>query len=198
MKKLIFLAVFLLEIAVLYGCTPESQGADKIKADSPSTQNELDVISAQMKTDATSVRIVPSVLYATDTEKGDENKNVELQSERELLLSVNGNVLSVSWEDNSSVDALRELVQDEDLSIQMMPFGGFEQVGSLPDNIIRNDVQITTAPGDIVLYAGNSIVLFYGRNSWEYTKLGHIEASLEELQELLDREKVIVEISFAE
>lgn len=57
----------------------------------------------------------------------------------------------------------------------MKPYGGFEQVGSLPESIVSNDVQITTSPGDIALYSGNSIVIFFGTNSWAYTKLGHIE-----------------------
>lgn len=181
MKKLVTQVFFLVGLAVLYGCTNESQGADRMEADTIAVQTESGV---------------PNV---TDTEKEDENKNVELQRERELLLSVNGNVLSVSWEDNDSVKALREMVQDGDISIYMTPYGGFEQVGSLPDSITSNNVQMTAYPGDIVLYAGSSLVLFYGTNSWNYTKLGHIEeVSLDELQALLDREEVIVEISFAE
>ncbi|MFQ8759981.1 MULTISPECIES: cyclophilin-like fold protein [Intestinimonas] len=78
-------------------------------------------------------------------------------------------------------------------------YGGFEQVGSLPQNLTRNDVQITTEAGDIVLYSGNSIVLFYGSNTWAYTKLGHIEdLSAENLKTLLDVEQVTVSLYLAE
>ncbi|MDB7817620.1 cyclophilin-like fold protein [Intestinimonas butyriciproducens] len=78
-------------------------------------------------------------------------------------------------------------------------YGGFEQVGSLPQNLTRNDVQITTEAGDIVLYSGNSIVLFYGSNTWAYTKLGHIEdLPAENLKTLLDVEQVTVSLYLAE
>ena len=64
-------------------------------------------------------------------------------------------------------------------------YGGFEQVGSLGESLPRNDEQITTEYGDIVLYSGNQIVVFYGSNSWAYTRLGHIDMTQEELTELL-------------
>ena len=56
-------------------------------------------------------------------------------------------------------------------------YGGFEQVGSLPQSFSRSDVQMTTQPGDIVLYSGNQLVIFFGSNSWSYTRLGHIEVT---------------------
>ena len=56
-------------------------------------------------------------------------------------------------------------------------YGGFEQVGSLPQSFSRSDAQMTTQPGDIVLYSGNQLVIFFGSNSWSYTRLGHIEVT---------------------
>ena len=53
-------------------------------------------------------------------------------------------------------------------------YGGFEQVGSIGTSLPRSDKQTTTEAGDIVLYSGNQIVVFYGFNSWAYTRLGHI------------------------
>ena len=65
-------------------------------------------------------------------------------------------------------------------------YGGFEQVGSLGTSLPRNDVQTTTQAGDLVLYSGNQIVVFYGSNSWAYTRLGRIEGlSSSEIAELL-------------
>lgn len=65
----------------------------------------------------------------------------------------------------------------------------------LPQNFSRSDVQITTEPGDIVLYSGNQLVVFFGSNSWSYTKLGHIEGlSEQELLELLDADSSVIEI----
>ena len=91
----------------------------------------------------------------------------------ELLLSVGDKNLSVEWEDNESVDALKDLVGSE-MKINMAMYGGFEQVGSIGTSLPRNDSQMTTSPGDIVLYSGNQIVIFYGSNSWAYTRLGKI------------------------
>ena len=91
----------------------------------------------------------------------------------ELLLSVGDKNLSVEWEDNESVDALKYLAGSE-MKINMAMYGGFEQVGSIGTSLPRNDSQMTTSPGDIVLYSGNQIVIFYGSNSWAYTRLGKI------------------------
>ena len=71
------------------------------------------------------------------------------------------------------------------LTIRMSMYGGFEQVGPIGQSIERNDVQMTTGCGDIVLYAGNQLVIFYGSNSWAYTPLGHVELSREEMTALL-------------
>lgn len=91
-----------------------------------------------------------------------------------LSLTINETSVEVEWEDNISVKALRELAAQNTISIQMSPYGGFEQVGSLGVNIPSDDRQITTEAGDIVLYNSSNIVLFYGANSWSYTRLGKI------------------------
>ncbi len=111
-----------------------------------------------------------------------------------LHLYINGQEVPVSWEDNDSVDELAELAA-ESLTIQMSMYGGFEQVGSLGTSIVRDDVQMMTAYGDIVLYSGSNIVLFYGSNSWAYTKLGHIDLSQKELEDLLGHGDVQISLS---
>ena len=113
-----------------------------------------------------------------------------------LQLKVNDASLTVLWEDNESVEALKELVREEPLIIPMSMYGGFEQVGSLETSLPRNDVQTTTGAGDIVLYSGSNIVMFYGSNSWGYTRLGRITAlSDEELRELLGNDDVTVTLA---
>lgn len=84
--------------------------------------------------------------------------------------------------------------QEEAIVVNSTCYGGFEQVGSLPQDFARDDVQMITDPGDLVLYSGNQLVVFFGSNSWSYTKLGHIHLSVEELAELLDRDAVVLEI----
>ena len=91
-----------------------------------------------------------------------------------LSLRIGDTPVSVEWENNESVSTLRELTRESPLTISLSMYGGFEQVGSIGQSLPRDDVQTTTNAGDIVLYSGNQIVIFYGSNSWAYTRLGHI------------------------
>ena len=104
--------------------------------------------------------------------------------------------VNVKWKDNESVAALRKLVKDKSLTIQMSMYGGFEQVGSIGSSLPRNDRQMTTSAGDIVLYSGNQIVVFYGSNSWSYTRLGHItDKTAAELKDILGHGDIKLSIS---
>ena len=89
-------------------------------------------------------------------------------------MTINDTPITVEWEDNESVQALKELCREQSLTINMSMYGGFEQVGSIGADLPQNDEQTTTSPGDIVLYSGDQMVVFYGSNSWAYTRLGHI------------------------
>ena len=115
-------------------------------------------------------------------------ENAEGTAVPKLKMTIDGRELAVIWEDNESVDALIELASVSPVRVEMSMYGGFEQVGSLGTGIPRNDVQTTTQAGDIVLYSGDRIVVFYGSNSWAYTRLGRIGGmSRSELADLLSR-----------
>ena len=106
--------------------------------------------------------------------------------EMSILMKIGDEAVTVAWEDNESVRTLAELLREQPMSIQMSMYGGFEQVGSLGTSLPREDEQTTTQAGDIVLYSGNQMVVFYGSNSWAYTRLGRItDKSAEELKEML-------------
>lgn len=133
----------------------------------------------------------------TDAVTDDAAPQVSASEEKALMLSVNGNQLDVTWENNKTVDELIACAQGADIVVQTTLYGGFEQVGTLPQSFSRNDAQMTAVPGDIVLYSGNQLVLFFGSNSWSYTKLGHIEGLSEyELSELLGGNSAAVEIKW--
>ena len=120
----------------------------------------------------------------------------EKQKESEIVMTINGTPVTVEWEDNETVSTLKEAVRDNPLTIQMSMYGGFEQVGSLGMNLPRNDTHITTEPGDVILYSGNQLVVFYGSNTWAYTRLGHItDKAQAELRELLSNGNVTIVIS---
>ena len=108
------------------------------------------------------------------------------QEEHTLQMTIGNTPVSVAWEDNDAVDALTELCRSGTLTIAMSMYGGFEQVGSIGASLPTNDVQTTTTAGDIVLYSGDQMVVFYGSNSWAYTRLGHItDKTQRELTQLL-------------
>lgn len=115
-----------------------------------------------------------------------EEENSLETEEMNILMKIGDEAVAVEWEDNESVSALTELLREQSLSIQMSMYGDFEQVGSFGKSLPREDEQTTTQAGDIVLYSGSQIVVFYGSNSWAYTRLGRItDKSTEELAELL-------------
>lgn len=157
--------------------------------------------SQELQTQETSSEIVPDL-----TENGDirdkevmttsaETTSAEPVIREELSLEINGDVIPVTWEENESVEALKELCKSSPLTIGMSMYGGFEQVGPIGQDLPRNDEKIETASGDIVLYSGDQIVLFYGSNSWSYTRLGKMELSEGELTDLLGNGDVSIVLS---
>ena len=134
----------------------------------------------------------------TESEAGETEMVQDNEPEQEadtMILKINGETVSVEWEDNESVEALMDLVSKEPLSIRMSMYGGFEQVGSIGTSLPQNDVQITTEAGDIVLYSGDQIVVFYDSNSWAYTRLGRItDKNEDELAKMLGKEDVTISI----
>ena len=136
----------------------------------------------------------------TNADVTGEKQQTEIQSERvagnqearTMKLAIGETEVPVTWENNASVVDLQKNLP---LTIQMSQYGGFEQVGSIGRSIVRDDQEITTHYGDIVLYAGNQIVIFYGSNSWAYTRLGHINLSQQEMTELLSKHDVSITIA---
>ena len=112
-----------------------------------------------------------------------------------MKLYFNDTEIPVTWENNETVEALMEALKDGEIVVDMSMYGGWEQVGSLGRSYPRNDTQMTTKNGDIVLYSGNQIVVFYGENSWAYTKLGEMDLSEDEVTELLSKGDITLKLS---
>lgn len=120
--------------------------------------------------------------------KADTETETEVQG---MTLHIGEREVPVTWEENASVEALQALLP---LTVDMRMYGGFEQVGAIGQSIVRNDVQQTANPGDIMLYAGDQIVVFYGTNSWSYTKLGTVGLPESELAALLGSGDTVITI----
>ena len=129
-------------------------------------------------------------------EEKDESVYDEAIGDSTMIMKIGDTKVNVEWEDNQAVEALRDMAKDGDITIQMSMYGGFEQVGSIGQSLPRDDKQTTTSSGDIVLYSGNQMVVFYGSNSWSYTRLGHISDKDEaEMADLLSNGDVTITIS---
>lgn len=92
-----------------------------------------------------------------------------------MVIQVGSSTFTAALEKNAAVNALVEMMKQGPVTIRMSDYSGFEKVGSLGTSLPTSNSQTTTHAGDIVLYQGNQIVLFYGSNSWSYTRLGHID-----------------------
>jgi hypothetical protein len=141
--------------------------------------------TAGESTTAAETTAVSETEAASKPVTGDAGKGVDEENtgaETTMRLLIGEEEIPVAWEENESVKALQKL---SPLTIQMSMYGGFEQVGPIGQNIVREDEQTVTDSGDIVLYSGNQIVIFYGSNSWAYTRLGHIDLSEQEMLNLL-------------
>lgn len=98
-----------------------------------------------------------------------------------VYLTINNEKLSLLLYDNEAARALIERLQQGNITCTVDDYGNFEKAGSLGFSLPRDDEPITTGVGDVMLYQGNQIVLFYGENTWNYTRLGHIVGYSSEL-----------------
>ena len=122
------------------------------------------------------------------------NGNQTEEAQKQMKMKIGDTPVEVAWESNDAVDALKELAAGG-VTIRMSMYGGFEQVGAIGQRLPSSDVQTTTNAGDIVLYSGSQLVVFYGSNSWAYTRLGRItDKTAEEMWALLGRGDVTITV----
>ena len=167
MKKITALALLLIMLIVLLSGCGVSESDEKQEADNTETIQK---------------------------EQISDTKGEEMAYDKKMILKIDGEIVPVEWEDNESAAALRELAADG-LEIDTSEYGGFEQVGDIGASLPRNDKDITTDAGDIMLYAGSNIALFYGSNSWAYTRLGKIDLSEKEIKDLLENSDITITLS---
>lgn len=105
----------------------------------------------------------------------ENNSESEEQTEMRMHIQIGDYTFTAELEDNAAVEELVEMMKEGPVSIRMDDYAGFEKVGALGKRLTSSDSQTTTVAGDIVLYNSSNIVMFYGSNSWAYTRIGHIE-----------------------
>ncbi len=111
---------------------------------------------------------------------------LSLDGEYQVKITVNGRELTATMENNTSAQAFKKMISKRPLTVNMRDYASMEKVGMLWKGLPTNNERITANPGDIILYMGSSIVVYYNSNSWDFTKLGHInDISQDELKSIL-------------
>ena len=198
-KQIASILCLALIIVLLTACNR----ADKTEPTDPHKETQAAAVQTEQPTEITATQIAkePTAPEATQaivsqTDEATEYEEPTEERATSLRMTIGDTPVSVAWEDGDAVEALRELCREKPLMIDMSMYGGFEQVGSIGTALPTADRQTTTSPGDIVLYSGDQLVVFYGSNAWAYTPLGHItDQSDSELTELLSNGDTTVTIS---
>lgn len=112
---------------------------------------------------------------AAESQSAENRTSEEENSEMTMFVQVGGSTFTAVLEQNQAADALVRMIQEGPVTLELHDYAGFEKVGPLGQALPTSNVQTETRAGDIVLYQGDQIVLFYGANSWSYTRLGHIQ-----------------------
>ncbi len=131
-------------------------------------------------------------------DSGSEDINEEAgHMDNTMKITARDTTFTAAFADNSSAEALKELLAEGPLTINMSDYASMEKVGPIGTNLPRNDEQITTGAGDIILYQGNSLVIYYDTNSWNFTRIGKInDVTQAELLEAFGDGDVTVTFSF--
>lgn len=132
-----------------------------------------------------------------ETQMADHEDMEEENDSMNMIVQVGESTFTATLEENGAVDALVDILEQEPLTIQMRDYSGFEKVGSLGENLPANDQYMTTQIGDLVLYQGNQVAMFYGSNSWSYTRIGRID-DLTDWKKALGKGDVLVTFSLAD
>lgn len=138
-----------------------------------------------VRTITTRLLVAVAILLMTAC-SNDEIKAQTTTSEMKLNITIDGKTLPVILLENEATRALVAALQESPITYEADDYGGFEKVGALGRSLPTSNQQITTEAGDVILYSGNQIVLFYGSNTWSYTRLGRIQyTTLDELKSFL-------------
>ena len=188
-KKLI---IYIIGLIVLIGIIAIVLGK---KAPAKTDNN---IINNNTTIENTNTNTETNEVISIDTTNSMQEQIPEIKKENidMIKIKVNNNVLEIKLENNEATKSLVERLKNGDISVNANEYGGFEKVGDLGFSLPRNDKSITTSAGDIVLYQGNQISLFYNSNSWSYTKLGSVQnVSSNELKSILGSGDVTLVLS---
>lgn len=194
MKKLIAMLFSVSLLLIMSACSPKQPAEQKTDhqahfsktmetQESTTAETEVPTNTVESeKEETTSEPPVekPEISTEPATELSKQPKEEEPIKEAQFYITANNTTFTANFADNGSADAFRDLLRESDLTINMSDYGSFEKVGGIGRPLPRKDTQISTTTGDVVLYQGNQIVIFYGTNRWSYSHLGKIDGATAE------------------
>lgn len=188
MKKIrigILLMVILTGVSVCKNSSEESTG-ESAQTESAASSGSIDSEAQDSETDEG---------LETGNQDSDGMKNTDTEGDM-MKITAGDHTFTAVLADNSSAEALKELLAEESLTIEMSDYASMEKVGLIGTSLPTNDEQISTGAGDIILYQGNSLVIYYDTNSWNFTRIGKIEdVTQEELLAALGNGDVTITFS---
>ncbi len=169
------MVILALVVNILSGCASDAK---------PEAESSEASMTSEITVDTNNKAVSDT---AVEDEKSEENI---------MYIKIGDNTLTAELADNSSADALKEMLSEGSVTIEMSDYANFEKVGDLGKSLPRNDEQITTEAGDLILYQGNNFVIYYDTNSWNFTRLGKIkDVSADELKNILGDGDVTITLS---
>lgn len=150
------------------------------------TDSDSSAENETVTADAENTRSSTAESTVTADNSNEENEETTMTENSTITVSVNGTTMQASLEPSSSAEAFINMLSDGPITVEMHDYANMEKVGALGTSLPTNDKRITTSPGDIILYQGNQITIYYDENTWSFTRLGKIEnISSDELRALL-------------
>lgn len=140
----------------------------------------------------------PDMVRPVENTEIDQSGEIEAEKPQipVLVITAEDKTFYADLGGNSSAEALIEKLSSGEVTIDLHDYGSFEKVGSLPWDLPRNDETITTVPGDVILYQGDQITIYYDENTWDFTRLAKIpDITKDELLEAFGEGNVSVTFS---
>lgn len=176
MKQKIFILLFAIFLLPgLAACSPKN----------PMDGQTSETIGERESEEIQSASSIEDLTLKTDKSSNEDKQQNNLQEEEKVdqnqfYITAGETVFTAAFSDNSSAEAFKNLLAKEPLTVDMHDYGSFEKIGEIGSTLPRNDEQITTEPGDVILYLGTSITIYYDTNSWNFTRLGKIQNATKE------------------
>ena len=195
MKKIIISILIAMLLVFSAACSEQTASTDSAAQEtSDSVTQEATYTAEPVETET------PAPEDSAETAPSDSAQETQAEDASSegntIILEVGGYTFTAALEDNTTGEALKEKLAEGSVTIDMHDYGNMEKVGGFGFSLPRNDEQITTEPGDLILYQGNAFVIYYAPNSWNFTRIGKIkDATAEELIEALGSGDVSVTLS---